>query len=117
MRVQAKPGVHVDDEREHQHLRALHEYLVVGLDDESLRVINDVGEPVLYPKFLFHVVEASVPADWVRQDYDDGEWHIDPPECAQPGFYEAWFDGDPDARRVFDGVVARLLGSEACAPS
>lgn len=84
------------------------EYLVVGLDAESFRVPNDRGEPLLYPREMFVVVDAQVPPDWVRTDAEDGAYYVDPPECAQPGFYEDYFDGLPTAIETFQKVQRRL---------
>lgn len=84
------------------------EYLVIGADDQHLRVMDDCGEPILYPRKLFEVVDDDVPSDWVRRDYEDGEYHIDPPEVAFPGFYEDYFDHKDEARRTFEQVLARL---------
>ena len=111
MRVRAKATVHdhLVDEFDHQHLTPHEEYMVVGIDHESFRVINDADEPILYPKALFEVVSAHVPADWIRREFGDGEYYWDPPECSLPGFYEDWFDADATAREVFQAVRERLL--------
>lgn len=89
------------------------EYLVVGFDDENYAVVNDDDEPVLYSRTLFEVVDPWVPEDWVRVDYEDGEYHVDAPECAAPGFYEDVHDGQPPAVATFRAMVARLRYEEA----
>lgn len=110
MRVRAKQEVHdrTLDEFDHQHLSPGGEYLVVGYDDQYLRVLNDVCEPILYPRYLFEIVDPSVPGDWVRVEEGEGQYFVDPPECSEPGFYERLFDGDPRARAHFACVLLRL---------
>jgi len=113
MRVRAKSQVHdhVLDEFDNAHLSFGVEYVVVGFDDEYFRVIDDAREPILYPHHLFDVSDPYVPDDWVRRE-EDGGYHVDPPECTAPGFYEDYFDGKPDAIVVFERVVDRLLNSK-----
>lgn len=84
------------------------EYFVVGLDNEHYRIVNDANEPILYPKECFIANEREVPKDWVKRDYPDGEYHIDPPECAYPGFYEEFFDGNNQIRQQFKDVLMRI---------
>ena len=84
------------------------EYIVVGLDHECYRVLNDANEPILYPKECFSISESGIPNDWIRRKYPDGEYHIDPPECAQPGFYEDYFDGNEQARNTFNTAIQSI---------
>jgi hypothetical protein len=95
-------------------LSAGRDYLVIGISDEYFRVVNDGGEPILYPKELFEVINDTIPSDWVREDFEDGEYHIEPPEVAFPGFYEDYFDHKDEARRIFEQVLARL--EKVCGP-
>ena len=110
MRVQTKPEVNsrVLDGRYHQSLSPCREYCVVGYDETRYRVVNDRGEPVLYPTYLFHVTDSRQPSEWVREEFPDGSFYVDPPECSRPGFYEAWHDGDPETRAIFARVFRRL---------
>ena len=84
------------------------EYLVVGVSDASFRVVNERLEPILYPRACFVVVDERIPEDWVRRDYEGGEYHISPPEVAEPGFYEDYFDGRTTAIKTFEEVLSRL---------
>lgn len=86
-------------------------YLVVGFDDENYRVVNDAGEPCLYPKEWFSIAEKSIPNDWRKTTYPDGEYHVGPEELNEPGFYEDYFDGRPAARERFERVLRRLNNS------
>lgn len=76
-------------------------YWVVGFDDENYRIIDDNNEPILYPKYLFEVIDNSQTDDWVKVSYDDGEYFVDPPELSDTYFYEKYFDGDKESREIF----------------
>lgn len=91
------------------HLTPGQEYVLVGLDQDSYRVINDNEEPVLYERamFLEQNFENRTPSEWVKHDYEDGEYTINPFELSVVGFYEDWFDGQPQAKEV----LARFLSS------
>ncbi|MFO0756332.1 MAG: hypothetical protein U0359_07555 [Byssovorax sp.] len=110
MKVRAKLVVNdrVLDEFKNEHLSPGAMYTVIGLDDEHFRVLNDRDEPVLYPKFLFDVVDSRVPKDWVRREDADGAYYVDPIECAIPGFYEDYFDGRPAAVAAFQAAMKKM---------
>lgn len=76
------------------------EYLVVQISDLSYRLVNDDGDPVLYRKDRFVVVDDRIPNDWVRDEYPDGEYFAGPPETETRGFWERWHDRDPEAQRI-----------------
>src|SRR5690349_12693430 len=93
----------------HKGLTPGREYVVIGVDHTSYRIVDDDADPVLYEKEYFEVVEPSIPVSWVRQDYDDGQYFIDPPELSGRGFYEAWHDRDEKARSLFASSYSRIV--------
>lgn len=97
------------DEKLNQNLQPDKVYYVIGVDDENYRVINETGEPILYPKKLFTVVDPKIPEGWVKKSYSDGEYFIDPPELSEPGFYEDYFDGKPYALEIFRNFIGNYL--------
>lgn len=102
MKVEAHKDVNdlPDEESRNMHLTPEMIYSVIGVDDECYRIIDDRFEPTLYRKELFDVLDPKYPEDWVRTEYADGEYHIDPPELSGIGFYEDYFD------RVESAVLA-----------
>jgi len=111
--TQARPTA--DDAREHRSLTSGEMYFVIGVDDSNYRVVDDFGEPVLFPKTIFQVLERSIPAGWVLHDYEDS-YYLDPDATAQPGFYEDWFgsDGDHAAElRAHEALKRTLLDMRA----
>jgi hypothetical protein len=83
-------------------------YVVIGLDDKYIRVIDDFGEPVLFHHKLFNVLKSTIPHDWVWNCFDDGEIHGDPPELCKPGYYEDLFDGKKKAIIAFVSFLRRI---------
>ena len=84
---------------------------MIEVDHGDFRVIDDKGEPILYPKALFEVVTPTLPPGWQFDEYEDGEYHLGPAKMAAPGFYEDFFcsDGDKAAQRRTQQVVREVL--------
>lgn len=86
-------------------------YVVIGIEGDELRILNDAGRPYLYPPGLFKVHDAREPGDWVTDRGDDGERYAYPAPLNNPGFFEDFFDGKPKAVRTFWRVVNRRLAT------
>ena len=50
-----------------------HPYVVLGIEADDFRILNDVGRPYLYPHELFEVVDSREPEDWVSELGEDNE--------------------------------------------
>ncbi len=107
MKIKAISDIYSRAGRERCNLRltANNVYTVLGIDAECYRVINDSHEPILYPKELFDVIDQSYPDSWIRTEYDDGEYYIDPPEFSGAGFFEDYFDGDERAIQIYSAYL------------
>jgi hypothetical protein len=90
-------------------------YYVIGLDNKYYRILNDCGEPILYEKSNFVILDNVVPSDWKWTRYDEGDYYADPPGLDSPGFYENYFDGDPVAKETFQKFI-QSVGQLAKAP-
>jgi len=86
-------------------------YVVIGIEGDDFRVLNDAGRPYLYPPRIFRVADRSEPSDWVEEIGDDGERYAYPAPLNAPGFFEDFFDGGPRAVRTFWRVVNRRLAT------
>lgn len=84
-------------------------YVVIGIEADDLRVLNDHGRPYLYPPRLFEVVDPREPGDWVKEFGEDGERYAYPPLLNHSGFFEDFFDGKPEAVATFWRVVNQQL--------
>src|SRR5260370_33992690 len=84
-------------------------YVVIGIEGNDFRILNDAGRPYLYPSRLFQVLDASEPGDWVTDYGDDGERYSYPAPFNDPGFFEDSFDSRPKAVKTFWRIVNQRL--------
>ena len=42
-------------------------YVVIGIEADHLRILNDAGRPFLYPPALFSLVDDEEPVGWVTE--------------------------------------------------
>ena len=48
-------------------------YVVIGIEADEFRLLNDAGRPFWYEPSLFLVVDNHTPAEWFTEIGDDGE--------------------------------------------
>jgi hypothetical protein len=88
-------------------------YVVIGIEADELRILNDAGRPFLYSPKLFSLIDTTEPFDWVTEFGDDGERYSYPPSLNKSGFFEDFFDQKTKAVATFWRVVnQRLAGSQ-----
>jgi hypothetical protein len=88
-------------------------YVVLGIEADDLRILNDQGRPYLYPREIFSLIDPREPEDWVRETGPDNERYAYPPLLNQSGFFEDYFDGNPEAVATFWRVMNRRLSAAA----
>jgi len=88
-------------------------YLVLGIEADDFRILNDRGRPYLYPPEIFTIMDAREPADWVSELGEDQERYAYPPPLNDCGFFEDYFDGRPEAVATFWRVMNRRLSAAA----
>ncbi len=86
-------------------------YVVIGIESDEFRLLNDSGRPYLYPPVLFRLSDRSEPSDWVSEFGEDGERYAYPIPLNDPGFFEDFFESKPSAVRTFWQVVNRRLAT------
>jgi hypothetical protein len=86
-------------------------YVVIGIEADEFRILNDAGRPFLYPPRLFSIVDDREPADWVTEIGDEGERYSYPPPLNKPGFFEDFFDQKTRAVATFWRVLNRRLAA------
>ena len=67
-------------------------YLVIGIEADEFRILNDAGRPFSYSPKLFSLLDPREPGDWVTEFGDDGERYSYPRLLNKPGFFEDFFD-------------------------
>jgi hypothetical protein len=88
-------------------------YMVLGIEADDLRILNDQGKPYLYPHEIFKVVDAREPLDWVSELGEDNERYAYPPPLNGSGFFEDYFEGTPDVVATFWRAMNRRLSGGA----
>jgi hypothetical protein len=92
------------------------EYDVLGilaLPGRSIkfRVLADDGiTPILADSALFAASATSLPRSWVCTVAQDGVVEMGPKEWLEPGFWERFFDQEPDAVESFHRAIQSLYG-------
>jgi hypothetical protein len=84
-------------------------YVVIGIEADDLRILNDQGRPFLYPPELFEVIDPYEPGDWVSEIGEGGERYAYPPSLNMVGFFEDFFDGQRQTIATFWQVVNQRL--------
>jgi hypothetical protein len=87
-------------------------YVVIGIEGDDFRILNDAGRPYLYSPGLFKILDAREPADWISELGHDGERYAYPAPLNEPGFFEDFFDDKPRAVRTFWQVVNERLATD-----
>ncbi len=86
-------------------------YVVIGIEGDDFRILNDAGRPYLYAPGLFRVLDAREPGDWATDFGEEGERYAYPAPLNDPGFFEDFFDHKPKAVRTFWRVVNQRLAN------
>jgi hypothetical protein len=87
-------------------------YAVIGIEADDLRILNDHGQPYLYPSEQFDVINARRPRDWIMETGADGEPYAYPPQLHRVGFFEDFFDDEEETIATFWRVVNQRLTLE-----
>jgi len=79
-----------------------YEVIEVSTDAErtSLRIVSDDGTPALFDARGFVTVDDTLPGDW-RLEITEHVTTLGPAHFLTPGFWEAYFDREPNAVEVF----------------
>ena len=86
-------------------------YVVIGIEADEFRILNDAGRPFVYPPELFSVLDNREPSDWITAIGDDGERYSYPPPLNKRGFFEDFFAKKAKAVSTFWRIVNRRLAS------
>lgn len=77
------------------------DYPVIGIHDEYYCIVDEEGEPIMYPKCYFIDCKIGPQEGWVFRHFEGGEYWYYPPEFDQTSTIELFHDGDPEAIRLF----------------
>src|SRR5262245_53912578 len=88
-------------------------YRVIGIAGDSFRIVDDVGEPILFAAHAFEIVDATEPDDWIGEVGEEGERYTCPRALSARGFFEDWHDGVSEARAKLSAYLNQLCWLEA----
>lgn len=115
MIVRVRPDFRAfDPERAYVNLREGCEFYVLGIECEYYRIVDLRGEPILYDKELFDVVDRSITGSWSFSEFSEGAYFLEPIGVGGRGFYEDWHGSDGDvaaqarARQAVHDALVRL---------
>src|SRR3954465_3457859 len=92
-------------------------YRVIGIEADDLRILNDQGQPYLYPARLFELIDPREPDDWVTESGEDSERYAYPLPLNSRGFFEDFFDGKKEAVAIFWRAINQRLATTTGAES
>jgi hypothetical protein len=81
-----------------------------GRGGTTFRIVaGDPWTPSLWPSEMFRTVDGRLPSNWVVDVGDGGRMKIGPAAWMARGFWEAYFDREPDAVARYEGELPCLL--------
>lgn len=88
-------------------------YIVLGIhgtkSEIKYRIVGDDGmTPALHVNNNFEIMNPSIPQGWIFKIYPNSEWELTPASWAEDGFWESYFDGNPNAVETFRDVADAL---------
>ncbi len=95
----------------HPDLTPNQHYIVIGIEADDFRILNDAGRPFLYDASFFAVIDPTEPDDWVTEIGTDGERYAYPWPLNSVGFFEDFFNGEKSAIVTFWQVVNHQLAA------
>jgi hypothetical protein len=91
-----------------RHLSTEISYYVLGIEADDFRIVDIMGEPLLFPHKAFDIVDSKEPSDWITEYGEDGERYSYPKEFGAPGFFENYFDRDHKTIEIFNNYIKKI---------
>jgi hypothetical protein len=115
--------VHVADGRDK--LQTNSSWLTVGTVYHVLEIIQDterrwmlrlVGDnrngPALFELDQFEIITSYIPRTWIIVWGKEDFFELSPRPWTRPGFWEQYYDGEPDAVKVFEEERKKIIEAE-----
>jgi hypothetical protein len=68
----------------------------------SLHIPSADGTPAIWDAAMFVTVDGTIPGNWIARVSEGGIVELGPEAWLEPGFWERYFDREPDAEKVFE---------------
>jgi hypothetical protein len=85
-------------------------YVVIAIEADSYRIINDTKMPYLYNPNQFELVESERPGFWVTEYGEEQEEYSYPSLWNTPGFFEDFHNGCKGVINQFRSECEVLYG-------
>lgn len=77
----------------------------------QLQIITDDRQSLgWFDSQMFVTTDGAIPGNWTVKVSESGTLEITPAAWHVDGFWEAYYDGDSDARRVYAEELKRVVG-------
>jgi hypothetical protein len=111
VRPEYSPKGWLSNDKEHAVLELIMDF---GTGESKVRVAADLndGMPVILPLAVFDVVSGKIPDNWVVSVYRPNYIDLAPREWGI-GFWERYFDDEPDAIKIYHEQVCLIHQADA----
>jgi len=76
-------------------------FVVIGIEADDYRILNDQGRPYLYPSRFFKITDPSKPHhDWVTERGEEGDSYAYPQPLNAAGFFEDFYEAKPKPKAL-----------------
>ncbi|HLK14712.1 MAG TPA: hypothetical protein VKT78_07905 [Fimbriimonadaceae bacterium] len=89
--------------------------LAIWIDPKQTRfrlVGGREASPVLYDPEMFELVSTVIPPSWIVTSLQAGCFALEPEPWTQRGFWEEFFDGEPNAVACFERERQKIIDSD-----
>ena len=97
-------------------LGRVYHVLAVSLDtngDWRLRLVSDSEmRPALFRFKQFEVISDKIPSTWIVSWNENGFFQLTPHAWDQPGFWEKYYDRDPEAIQIFEEEKRKIIEAD-----
>jgi hypothetical protein len=76
------------------------------------RLVGEEWTPGLFDAEMFELVSGIVPSVWTISSPQPGCFSIEPEAWSRPGFWDAFFDREPEAIAVFEEERRKILAAD-----
>lgn len=77
-----------------------------------LRIVGEEPTPALFEPEMFEVVTSVIPPNWVVTSIRPGYFSLAPDVWSAVGFWERYFDAEPEAVAVFEEERAKIIAAD-----
>ena len=89
------------------------EYELIGIEHREtnlafFRIVDEKGDPPLYPCCYFLEEDILPPADWIQEDFGEGRIDYYPSELSGRYFFDHHSDDKPEEVRLYNEYLRKI---------